>query len=157
MSMDFTPLKWQAHEYDHFERTSDWYWAVGIITLSIITLAILFNDFLFAVVIIIGVFCLMLYVHRKPKVVEYEINKKGIRSNKTLYIYGSIESFWVDSHIEHHAPKLILKSAKVIMPYIVIPIEGISPELIHTYLIEFLPEEEHHEPIPHRVMEYLGF
>ena len=157
--MDFTPLKWEAHEYDHFERSTDWYWAVSIVTLSVLALSFLFDDILFGLLVLIGVFTLMLYVHRKPTLIQYEINKKGVRVEKTLYIYNTIESFWVDSHVEHHAPKLILKSSKMIMPYIVIPVDTsvVHPDDIHSYLIEFLPEEEHHEPLSHKLMEFLGF
>ncbi len=157
--MDFTPLKWWAHEYDHYERSSDWYWGVAIFTLTIVALSIIFNNFLFGVLVLVSVFTLMLYAHRKPQLVEYEINKKGIRVHDTIYIYSNIESFWVDSHVEHDAPKLILRSSKMIMPIIVIPIqtEHVHPDDIHSYLIEFLPEEEHHEPLSHKLIEFVGF
>ena len=155
--MDFTPLKWQAHEYNHYERSTDWYWAVGIVTLSVVALSIIFNDFLLAVLFLVSIFTLMLYAHRKPLLVDYEINKKGVRVEKTIYIYSNIESFWVDSHVDHHAPKLILRSTKMIMPIIVIPLTEVHPDDIHSYLIEFLPEEEHHEPLSHKLIELLGF
>jgi hypothetical protein len=157
--MDFTPLKWQAHEYEHFKRSTDWYWAVTIITLSLVALSIIFNDILLGILLLVSVFSLMLYAHRKPQVVSYEINKKGVRVDNTIYIYSTIESFWVDSHGEHDRPQLILKSSKMIMPIIVIPIEtqDVHPDDIHEYLIEFLPEEEHHEPLSHKLIEYLGF
>ena len=155
--MDFTPLKWEAHEYEHFERSTDWYWAVTIVTISIVALAIIFNNFLFAILILVSVFSLMLYAHRQPILVEYEINKKGIRIHDTIYIYSTIESFWVDSHVEHHAPKLILRSTKMLMPILVIPLKDVHPDDIHSYLIEFLPEEEHHEPLAHTLMEFIGF
>jgi hypothetical protein len=155
--MEFHPIKWQAHEYFHYERTTDWYWAVAIITLSIIALSILFDDYLFSIVILIGVFSLLMYANRKPRLVSYELNRKGLRVDSTLYPYASIESFWVEDHHEHPEPRVIFKSAKVIMPYIVVPIEGVHPDDIHTYLLNFLPEEEHHEPLAQKIMEHLGF
>jgi len=155
--MDFVPLKWQAHEYDHFERTTDWYWAVAIITLALIALSVLLGDYLFAIVIVIGVFTLVLYTYRAPKLVSYEITKKGVRVEKHLYPYVNIESFWVEDHQVHPRPKLILKSSKVVMPFIIIPIEGIHPDEIHSVLQNFIPEEEHHEPLAQKIMEYLGF
>ena len=155
--MTFEPLRWQAHEYDHFERSTDWYWAVSIITFSIIVLSIIFNDYLFAVVTLIGVFTLVLYTYRKPRLISYEINKKGIVIEKTLYPYVTIESFWVADHHEFVEPKLILKSAKVVMPYIVIPIKDVDPDEVHGILQTVLAEEEHFEPLAHKIMEYLGF
>jgi len=155
--MEFHPIKWRAHEYFHYERTTDWYWAVAIISLSIITLAILFGDYLFSLVVILAVFTLVMYVNRKPKLVNFEVNRKGIRVEKVLYPYASIESFWVEDHVHHAEPRLIVKSSKVVMPFLIIPIEEVHPDEIHAYLLNFIPEEEHHEPLAQRIMEVLGF
>ncbi len=154
---DVIPLRWQAHEYDHYERSTDWYWAVAIITLSIIALSIIWNDYLFALVIAIGVFALVLYTKRPSKLITYELSKKGIRIEKTLYPYPTLESFWVEDYNQTPRPKLILKSIKVMMPHIVIPIEGIHPDEVHSFLSARLPEEEHVESLSVKVMEYLGF
>jgi len=155
--MEFQPIKWQAHEYFHYERSMDWYWAVAIISLSIITLAFLFDDYLFALVVIVGVFTLVMYANRKPRLITFEVNRKGVRVDKMLYPYASIESFWVEDHHEHPEPRLILKSNKVVMPFIIIPIAEIHPDEVHQYLLNFIPEEEHHEPLAQRIMESLGF
>ena len=155
--MHFEPLRWQAHEYDHYERTADWYWAVSIITFSIVILSILFDDYLFAVVTLIGVFTLVLFTYRPPRLISYEIAKKGIIIEKTLYPYVNLESFWVADHHEFDEPKLIIKSTKVVMPYIIIPLVGIDPEEVHEVLQTVIAEEEHHEPLAHKLMEYLGF
>lgn len=155
--MAFEPIKWQAHEYDHFERSTDWYWAVAIISLSIIALSIIFNDYLFAIVTIIAVFTLVMYTYRPPRLVSYELTKKGLVIEKTLYPYVTLKSFWVADHHEFAEPKLIIKSAKVIMPYIVIPIKDVDPDDVHSFLQTVIAEEEHHEPLAHKIMEYLGF
>ena len=40
-------IEWDAHEYEHKERSADWFWAVGIISVSMAVAAIIFGIFFF--------------------------------------------------------------------------------------------------------------
>ena len=150
---------WQAYEYTYTEKSVDWFWAVGIIALSLAVTAVILGNLLFALLILIGSFALVLQAVRKPKQLTYELNERGVIVDTQLYPYGTLESFWV----EHGAPpadgeeKIIIKSKKALMPYIVIPIEGVRSEDVRSYLLEHLPEEEHTEPTSQKIMERLGF
>ena len=155
--MEKTVLRWQAFEYIHREKTPDWYWAVGIIAVAIAVTAVLLSDVLFAILILLGAFSLALFAGREPLLVSFEINQKGIAINDLLYPYGTLDSFWVNDLPTEHTPKLLLKSKKVLVPHIVIPIENISPEEIREFLISKIKEEEQHEPPSQKLMEHLGF
>jgi hypothetical protein len=63
----------------------------------------------------------------------------------------------VEELSENHTPKLLLEAKSVITPLITIPIVDVDPDHVHDYLLDFLPEEDHMEPLSHRVMEWLGF
>lgn len=152
--MEKPDIRWSALEYADKARGADWYWAVWIITISIAVTAILFNNVLFAGVIVLATLALCLFTKRQPTPVNYKIDDKGVWAGRNIYLYNSLDSFWVDDENE---PKIILKSQKMTMPYIVIPIEGISPEAIRSNLAIYLREEEHNEPLSHKIMEYLGF
>lgn len=148
-------LKWSAPEYNHYQRSTDWFWAVGIITICISVLAFVFNNALFGVLILLSAGILIFYTLRPPEEVEYEINQKGIIVGKELHPYLTIEAFWVENRgVE---PKIILKSKKAIMPYIIIPIHADDADEMAAVLREFLEEKELAEPSSHKVMEYLGF
>ena len=148
-------LKWSAPEYNHYQRSTDWFWAVGIITICISVLAFVFNNALFGVLILLSAGILIFYTLRPPEEVEYEINQKGIVVGKDLHPYLTIESFWVENRGTE--PKIILKSKKAIMPYIIIPIHADDADEMAAVLREFLEEKELAEPSSHKVMEYLGF
>ncbi|MES2087976.1 MAG: hypothetical protein V4467_03205 [Patescibacteria group bacterium] len=148
-------LEWEAYEYNYTEKSADWYWAVGIIAVSVAITAVLFNNVLFAIFIILSLCTLMLYANRKPNLLPIKLDNRGIQEGKIRYLYSSIESFCVeDQHVEH---KIILKSKKKLLPYIVIPIRDIPADTVHDHLKKYLPEEEHSEPLAKRVLEYLGF
>jgi hypothetical protein len=148
-------ISWQIHEYEHYEKTPDWFWIVGIIGLTFAVLAVIFNNILFAVLIVVSTFSLIVFGNKEPHLLDCEINKKGVRVNKTIYPYANLEAFNVT---EGHSPKLLLKSSKLLMPMITIPIGDIDPDEIVTPLSEVLKhEEEMREPFAHILMDYLGF
>ena|SRR3989338_1190873 len=149
------PIIWETPEYAYRERSTDWYWAVGIIAVSMAVTSILFNNVLFAIFIALSFFTLMLYAKRKPLTLQIKIDERGIQVGHVKYPYSTIESFWVEDRFGED--KIIMKSKKLTMPYIVISIEDAEVDAVRDHLKKFLPEEEHTEPLARRVMEYLGF
>jgi len=154
--MDQDIITWEALEHEPRENSTDWYWALGIISISVALASILIGNILFAVVILMGAVLLALHTRRDPRVVRHEINTRGIVSDRYLYPYETLESFWVE-HPELPNPKLIVKSKKTFVPYIILPLDDIDGEYIRYYLGAFLKEEPHSEPLSHKIMEYLGF
>jgi hypothetical protein len=153
--MEKVSLTWQAPEYNHYDRTPDWFWAVGIIAVSIAILAFVYHNALFGILILLSTGILVFYTLREPDMVNYEINQRGVTVGKDLHPYLTIESFWVETR--GGEPKVILKSKKNLMPYIIIPIHEESADDISDVLREFIEEKELQEPTSHKVMEYLGF
>lgn len=149
-------LKWSAPEYHHYQRSTDWFWAVGIIAICISVLAFVFHNALFGVLILLSTGILIFYVLRAPENVDYEINQRGIVIGKQLHPYLTLEAFWVETR-NVPEPKIILKSKKAIMPYIIIPVHEESADEVAAILRNFLEEKELTEPASHKVMEYLGF
>jgi len=151
------PLEWEVHEYVHTEKSQDWYWALGLIAVAGAVAAIMFNNVLFAIFILIAAFVLALFAARKPDTVHFALTQRGIRVNKVLYPYKNLKSFAVDELSPNHTPKLIVESNKILAPHLIIPLEDVNADDVHDFLVDFLPEDDHVEPLTHRVMEWLGF
>lgn len=150
-------LSWRAHEYVHVEKTPDWYWALGLIAVAAFVAALLLNNILFAVLILLIALVLGLFAARKPNVVQFSITPRGVRIDNTLYTYQNIKSFAIEELSPDHIPKLIIAPQGIVAPVLVIPIVDVDPDEVHDLLRMFLPEAEHNEPLSHRVMEWLGF
>ena len=148
-------ISWKAKGHLHTEKTSDWYWIVGIITVSIAIVSIILNNIIFAILIIVSSFTLSLFASKKPEILDMEIDSVGISVGKTRYPYKNLQSFWVETREFH--PKIILKSKKIFMPFIVVLIEDIDEEMVRQKLLEHLPEEEHIEPFLEKLLIYFGF
>ena len=148
-------ISWQTQEYLHREKTADWYWIVGIITVSIALISIILSNIIFAILIIVSSFTLSLFASKKPETVEVEINLSGVTFGKTHYPYANLDSFWIERR--EHTPKIILKSKKMLMPFIIIFIEDVPEEKVREILLQHLPEEEHIEPFLEKLLIYFGF
>lgn len=149
-------LEWDAPEHHHTgEKDNDWYWAVGIITLTAAALAFILGNVIFGIMIIVGVFALLVHGAHPPRTVHIQINDRGIVVDKTLYPFLSLESFWIDAHEEPR--KILIKSHKVFMPYLSIHIQGVDPEDVRKLLLTYIAETEHHEPLSQKILERFGF
>ena len=149
-------LTWDTPEHHHFEKSSDWYWSLGIIAVSVAILCILLNNVLFGIFILLAAFTASLYANKPPRLIHVEVGPRSIQVEHKRFDYRGLESFWIEEHVQPQ-PSIILKSKKTFTPYIVIPIGHISINEVHTYLRRRLPEVEHHESIGHRILEYFGF
>jgi hypothetical protein len=148
-------LTWHTKEYFHREKTADWYWMVGIITVSLAIIAVIMGDVIFGILIIISSFTLTLFASKKPEIILVEINDLGINLGKIHYPYTHLDSFAVETR--EIPNKMFLKSKKVFMPLIVVFIEGVSSEEVRNILKKNLKEEELTEPFLEKLLVYLGF
>ena len=148
-------ISWTTIEYLHTEKTADWYWIVGIVTISIAVISIILSNLIFAILIIISSFTLSIFDSRKPERIHIEINNKGVQVGKTKYPYKDLTSYWVETREAHH--RVLLKSKHILKPFIVIFIEEVDPEKIKEALSYSLEEEEHTEPFLEKLLIYFGF
>ncbi len=148
-------IAWDAPEHIHTEKNNDWYWAVGIITITAAVLAFIFNNIIFGILIVVGAFALVTHSSKKPRIFHYEINDRGIMVNNILYPFLTLDSFWIDAH--EVPSKILIKSHKTFMPYLTIYIEEVDPEEVRDILLNYISETEHQEPLSQKLLERLGF
>jgi hypothetical protein len=149
-------ITWRAMEHHHTEKGSDWFWALGIIAVSSAVVALLFNNFLFALLIIIGSFTMALLASQPPRELQFTLTKRGIMIDRALYPYKMLMAFWIEER-EDDVPILIVDAQRFLTPHLLISLEDVDAEEVREYLLEYLPEEELHEPFAQRLAEALGF
>src|SRR3989344_2554918 len=72
-------IQWEAAEHKHKERSVDWFWTVGIVVVAGAITAIILENFLFAIVILLAGFAITLFNARRPVVHEFELSQRGLR------------------------------------------------------------------------------
>ncbi len=149
------PIEWEAYDRQPQKHGADWYWAMGIIAVSLVVTALILNNILFAILIVISTFALFLRTLQDPRVLPYSLTTRGISVGKDFTPFTLLESFWVEEY--GNEQKLILKQKTITSPFLIVPLVDTDTEEIRQFLAERLPEIEHHEPLSRKVMEYLGF
>ena len=146
---------WQASEYEHKEKTPDWYWALGVIAVSSAVISIIYKNYIFAVFIVLASAILFMFSLKKPEIMNMEINEKGVKIKDEFYPFEMIKTFWIEN--QGGEKKLLLHSSRILMPIIALPIEENLEGRIRSALSNNLKEEEMKEPATQKVMEYFGF
>jgi hypothetical protein len=149
-------LSWETPEYLYTKKSPDWYWSLGIITLALFGVAVWQQNFLFAIMIIIGSFAIVLYAVRYPRTIKIVISIRGVEIDSRLYPYETLKSFWIFYH-PGGVKELSVLSEKVFMPRIMVPLGDTDPVELRELLIEFLPEKAHEESLTDTIARRLGF
>lgn len=152
-------LQWVAPEFDYQEKDKTlWLFAIGgSATLISIFFILLFKRgaYTSVLVTIAGAVALLLLAFRKPRRVSCGIAPGGIFAGTKFFPFETLESFW----IFYHPPaikELSLRSKKLLMPHIIIPLGEQDPSEVRTKLVQLLHEEEQHLTLLDVVAKRLG-
>lgn len=148
-------ISWNAPEHFHVEKSPDWYWAVGIITLAISAVTIILGNIITGIFVLVAAVALVIHASQPPRIVYHEINDRGLIVHDKFYSFLTLESFWIPH--DELPSKIILKSRKMFMPYIILFIDEIDPEEIREIMLRYIAETEHREHFLHKVLESFGF
>lgn len=151
-----TSLSWEAPEYVYTKKSSDWYWAVGILSVGLFAVALIFHNFLFGIFMLLGGFTIALYGARPPQIVTFTLSIEGIHIKNRVYPYESLKSFWI-FYRPPEIKELSIESQKMIMPQIKIPMGDANPAEVRAYLQQFMPEHQQEESLIDTAMRFLKF
>lgn len=155
-AMERESIKWRAPEFEHREKSADWYWILGIVTIVGALIAVIFSNILFAMFIIISGFIMGVYGSKNPDIIECEIDKRGIRINDNLYTFVSLHSFWIDETHKHHPVLLFTsKSTLSLQMSVLLPEEIADP--VQDFLLSHMHEELQQESFTDRIMKWIHF
>jgi hypothetical protein len=150
-------ISWRAFEHHHRHHSSDWYWALGIVTVSVALIALLFSDVLLSAVVLLAGVAIGLVASRPPGEMSFEINERGVVAHREFFSFKDMRAFWIADD-QFGEPHLFIDTPRVMTPDIIIPIpddyqDEIRGMLLHAEVIE----REMSEPLPHRILEFFGF
>ena len=149
-------LRWQAHEHEHIERGSDWFWALGIAAVCLSLTAILFHNLLFGILIVLAAATIASYARVPPPLTSFEISVRGIRVGDTLHRFDDIISFWVEEG-DKSEPVLFVDTTAFMSPNLIIPLVGVDADAVHAFLFDRCTEVPMKEPLSHKILETFGF
>lgn len=147
-------FEWEILEYEHYEKSPNWFWAVGIGGFVLIVIAILTKNFLLAILILLAGFTLILHGVKPPEKITITVSRHGVKIRHLLYPFKTLRSFWIHDHLP--TKKITLRSEKAFMPHLHLPLpDDFDYETIRVFLLERLPEEHHEPTLIDALVEYL--
>lgn len=151
-------FEWEGREYEHREKSSDWYWALGILAAAGIIAAVLFGNYLLAVLIIAAALAIGLHAAKEPPVHRFALTREGLVIGSDLHRYDRMRSFSVLEYLEGDpAPVLSIKTESWFTPHLVVPLEGVDADALYAYLLERIEEAEHHPTVVDVLGAWMGF
>jgi hypothetical protein len=156
--MEPTPreITWEAPQHHHVEKGNDWFFALLIIVAALVTVAILFKDYMFALLIGVAGGVLAMAAAKRPAIVPYGVSVRGVKVEGRLYPYANLLSYHIDEE-DPRGPKLFLRTEKKMLPLLVLPLPEDHIDDIDHILKDRLPEEKLEEPFMLMVLELFGF
>ena len=149
-------IEWQSLNHQHAEKSADWYWILGIVSVAGAILSFYFGNILFGIFILIGALTLGLIAARKPREINIKVTPRGIITGNFEYPYVNYRSFWIeDDHM--HGSRILLHSLSTFLPLISIPIaEEVDLDHLRDIINDYLDEEFLRESAIHRLFDRLG-
>ena len=156
--MDQAPreIKWEAPQHHHVEKGNDWFFALAIIIVALVVVALMFNDPLFALLIGIAGGVLAAAAAKRPAIVPYAVSVRGVKVEGELYPYSILNAYHIDEE-DPRGVQLLVSTNRRFTPILAIPLPASQVDSIEDLLKERLPEEELHDPFGLKVLELFVF
>jgi len=148
-------IEWRAPEYKHEEKSMDFLWTIGLVTLILFGLAIWKNNYLFAVFLAISGASLVFFSIREPEEISFSIETSGFTMGKEKYEWKNVKGFNIKKEEKYNV--LLVEINKYLLPVYTIPLPtDIIPE-VRESLLKVIPGKELEESKSMKFMEKIGF
>jgi len=150
-------IEWSAPEYSHKDRSNDWFWTIGLISVIGCVFAIWFHNYIFAIFILISGFCLIMFTVRPPQEVKFIIESKGLTMGRDSHPWKDIKSFNIKNNESDTYAKLLIETSKHFLPIYTIPLPKEKANEAKEALLKVTKRSEIEESQSMLFMEKLGF
>ncbi len=151
--MEHIVVRWQAHEHERTEKERPWYYAVGIAAGGLAIASVILQNYLFAVICVIGGFTVMLVGSARPSKHTYSITESGFMVGKDMVPFEKITRF----AISEDEPRHLTIESKTLIGVIKAPLEGVDFRAVRMELKNHnIPEEDQLDTLVDRVAKTIG-
>jgi hypothetical protein len=158
MARDFNlpdVLEWEVYESLHGDRSTDWFWGVGLSGVVIGIIAIILHNVLLAILAVIGAVTLVAVSLKHPTLYSYALTPRGVIEGETLYPWSELDVFWVQ---ETDPAMLLIRSNRATVPLLDLPLpETADTQLVHDYMFQYIDDEPLRLGTLQQIMNRLGF
>lgn len=140
-------LRWVIPEYTQHERGRNWYIVAGLIAGFFLVYAIATANFLFAVIVLLGLVTLFVRHQHAPMNLEVAIYQDGIAVGERHFEWKELKDFWIVFH-PPEVKTLYISFQNGWRPRLPIPLEDTNPMKVRQELLVYLEEDLDREDEP---------
>lgn len=151
---------WHAQEFENFEKTNDWFWAIGLFALLGAVLAIWKGSISFGILILLSGFCLIIFGNVKHPEHSILINEEGLMIDENKFLWKDVTGFAIiEDPKKAFGKKVIFETNRPITPQISLPIDrfAVNPDILKKFLLTHVPEKEIRESLSKAIAEKVRF
>lgn len=155
MPADRDEMAWSVMTHEHRERSTDWYWGLGVLAIAGSAASIFFGNVLLAIIIALGAGSIGFLAARGPREHMIRIDARGLSIDGTRHPWSSISSFWVEH--ETDIPRLFFTMRAALIPYVSLTLDDRAQgESVRAHLRRYLEEVEQGPHIGEHLAEIFG-
>jgi hypothetical protein len=146
-------VEWHR-EAEQNDKSSDWYWVLGIVACAAIVVSFLFGNLLLATICGLGAIVIMMLTRVQPKGVRCSLTAHEFVVNDTIYPLHELDAYHIDE--KYGEPVLRVRTNELFMPVVVVHIPADYIHEIDLLLRAIVPAEHVEESLSHKVLEIFG-
>ncbi len=163
-SADSDKVDWRIKEPDSTPKTTEWFWALGILAFALIVFSILLKNYLLTIILALTIFIIYSSKNKKPELINFRLDNDGLYIEHKFYPYDSFKSFWIfparggsppavgrgalggEAQIDEEH-ELALRYKRHLAPLLIVPFYNNDESRIRRILNKYLPESEEQESL----------
>lgn len=134
-------MSWEIPEYHKHDRGHWWYLIYALIGIGLVVQALIFGNFLFALIIVIGSLALILSDARHPKSIPVVITTEGIIVGGSFYDFDAIKHFTVVYKPAENIKRLYFVFKSAVRHRLSLALADANPLFVREQLMKYLPED----------------
>lgn len=132
---------WTVPEREHYQHDRRWRIIASLIALALIVIAVLTSNYLFALIVLIACFVIVLNEDEEPAKLRFTIGTEGIMLGDKFYDYDEFKSFSVLYKPAQDLKALYFDFPSIWRRDLIIPLYDNNPLPIRENLLKYLKED----------------
>lgn len=138
-------------------KTTEWFWALGILALALIVFSILLKNYLLIIILALAIFIIYSGKNKKPELINFRLDNDGLYIERKFYPYDSFESFWIfparggspegGENTTDKERELALRSKRHLAPLLIMPFYSDDEPQIRKIITKYLTESKEQESL----------
>lgn len=150
-----TLFQWQAPEFVFTQKPAGWFVGMALIFLTLSGLAVYFQQWLSAVLLLIMAVAIGVWANRKPRLLQYQLTNYGIIIDKRKYLFDDFRAYY--TYLDYNQPSIDLVPGKRFGTLVSLPLATPEADEIEQIIAHMVPKIEHQEDLADKLFRRLRF